>query len=269
MPSKGCNDTVQMEFLRFGSSIPGSYWGCCAMDIIQCFKVDPDAPASIQLAEGDGGGPLTRDSGFVFAGPTWRDIFWQRIRFGTFDTRNMPNHGFLAILTDDQVNYGHGKAWLAILKEAGFEFIRTVSNSVYDGNELGEPGDFHGVHPNYLFGLFRNIGDGNAEDQFTPPSAWTSLPDNPADPKLWALLTEQDRRDMTDNVRAGQLAVWTSHEPKPLLAEKEVEDAGAPVIYAALRTENPQELKSDREARNGVKQTESLRASASVASPAM
>ena len=37
-------------------------------------------------------------------GPTYRDIFWQRIRFGTFDKRDMPNHAFLAILTENQLH---------------------------------------------------------------------------------------------------------------------------------------------------------------------
>ena len=44
-----------MEFLRFGSSIPGGYWGCCACCIIQNFKFDPKAKASIQLVSGDSG----------------------------------------------------------------------------------------------------------------------------------------------------------------------------------------------------------------------
>ena len=43
-----------MEFLRFGSSIPGSYWGCCAFDIIQNFGAyDPDDPLSIEMVDGE------------------------------------------------------------------------------------------------------------------------------------------------------------------------------------------------------------------------
>src|SRR3546814_3229716 len=118
-----------MEFLRFGSSIPGSYWGCCAVDIIQDFKQPPDGKASIQVVDGDGGNPLRGK----FFGPTWKDIFLQRLRIGTFADRNMPNHGFLAILTDWQIKSKPGSDWLKILKEQGFEFIRTVDNSVYSG----------------------------------------------------------------------------------------------------------------------------------------
>ena len=163
-----------MEFLRFGSSIPGGYWGCCACCIIQNFKVDPDEKASIQLVSGDQGTPIMQGKDALFAGPTWRDIFWQRIRFGTFDKRDMPNHAFFAILTEWQISDTIGKKWLAILKEAGFEFFRTVSNSVYAGQAVG--GDPTNHSPNHIFALVRNVGVGAIKDQFTPPKAWTDLP---------------------------------------------------------------------------------------------
>lgn len=217
-----------MEFLRFGSSIPGSYWGCCAVDIIQNFKVDPDEKASIQLVSGDGGAPITKSVGnkqvSLFAGPTWRDIFWQRIRFGTFDKRDMPNHAFLAILTDGQVSGGVGKKWLKILHEAGFEFIRTVDNSVYSGQTLktGTSGDSR--NKNYLFGLFRNIGNGAVEDPFAPPPQWTALGEN----------------------KKTQLEIWTEHQPKPLLTEEELDELGAPVWYAGCRSLKPQQIREHR-----------------------
>lgn len=234
-----------MEFLRFGSSIPGGYWGCCACCIIQNFKFDPDAKASIQLVSGDGGGPLTHPSGgAMFAGPTYRDIFNQRIRVGTFDSRDMPNHAFLAILTDWQLNTDYGKKWLAILKEAGFEFIRTVSNSVYTGQKLltGEPSGRSDA--NYIFGLFRNIGSGAIVDQFTPPKQWLDLPEVKAEP--WQTMTEQQRKDATDVMRIVDTAIWDKIGKATFLTEAEVEAAGAPVVLAGLRSKFPQQTKADR-----------------------
>lgn len=240
-----------MEFLRFGSSIPGSYWGCCAVDIIQNFKFDPDTKASIQLVDGDGGAPVGNNA---YAGPTYRDIFHQRIRFGTFDTRDMPNHGFIAILTESQVNGGHGAKWLAILKEAGFEFIRTVSNSVYGGQSvLPSLPDTGGSYQNHIFGLFRNIGSGAVADPCTPPKAWTDLPSVKIE--AWQYISdsgnEQARSNGAHELSAKQFAqdkaIWEKIGPPKLLTEKEVVAAGAPVVLAGLRSEFPQQPKEDRE----------------------
>lgn len=205
-----------MEFNRFGSTIPGSYWGCCACDIIQNFKVDPDEKASIELVSGDGGGSLGK-----YAGPTYRDIFWQRIRFGTFDSRDMPNHAFIAILTDSQMSGGVGAKWLAILKEAGFEYIRSVSNSVYQGASLlGNAAPSDGSRNN-IFMLVRNIGIGSIKDQFTPPKAWTDLP-NKGMPEVWQYLAI-DTVDLTNSIRAKQTDNWNEQKSlaKPLLTEAE------------------------------------------------
>lgn len=235
-----------MEFLRFGSSIPGGYWGCCACCIIQNFKFDPDAKASIQLVNGDQGYPMTHPkSGAMFAGPTYRDIFNQRIRVGTFDSRDMPNHAFLAILTDWQLNTDYGKKWLAILKEAGFEFIRTVSNSVYTGQRLltGEPSN---SNANYIFGLFRNIGNGAIKDQFTPPKQWLDLPEVKAEP--WQNMTEEQRKDATDAMRVIDTDVWNKIGKPTFLTEEEVVAAGAPVVYAGIRSKFPQQTKAERDA---------------------
>ncbi len=240
-----------MEFLRFGSSIPGSYWGCCACDIIQNFKVDPDAKASIEIVDGDGGSGMG-----LFAGPTYRDIFEQRIRFGTFYTNDMPNHAFLAILTASQCNGGVGKKWLEILKANGFEFIRTVCNSVYAGASLSNtPGD---SSRNYIFGLFRNIGSGNITDPFTPPAAWTNLPATV--PEAWELVKQAcDENGKTlvelSNLQRGhQRAIWDASKPKKLLTEEEVVKAGATVTLAGRRGGTssaavgfPQQTKAKRE----------------------
>lgn len=247
-----------MEFLRFGSSIPGSYWGCCAVDIIQNFKFDPDAKASIQIVEGDGGVPV---GGGVFAGPTYRDIFHQRIRFGTFDTRDMPNHGFIAILTEGQVNGGHGAKWLAILKEAGFEFIRTVSNSVYGGQSvLPSLPDTGGSYQNHIFGLFRNIGSYAIPDPFTPPKAWTDLPSVKAE--AWDFMVSgSDVSVLAHDQFSADKAIWEKIGPPKLLTEKEVVAAGAPVVLAGLRSEYPQQSKEDRE------QTKTRKEKAAVPKP--
>lgn len=236
-----------MEFLRFGSSIPGSYWGCCAVCIIQNFKVDPDAKASIQMVSGDGGGAI----GDTFAGPTYRDIFWQRLRTGTFSTGDMPNHTFFAILTQQQVSGGVGAKWLAILKEAGFEFIRTVDNSVYTGPTLKNSTE-KSSHPNHIFGLFRNIGQGAIADPFTPPKEWTALPQ--IKPEAWLSLSDSNsegisKTELLKEQQAVDLAIWNKIGPAKFLTRKQIEAAGAPVILAGLRSENKQEPATEREAR--------------------
>lgn len=233
-----------MEFLRFGSSIPGSYWGCCAMDIIQDFNQDPDTKTSIQLVSGDGGNPVMLNNEIAFAGPTYRDVFNQRIRFGTFDKRDMPNHGFLAILTENQVNGKTGKKWLAILRETGFEFLRSVSNSVYQGASLGKPSGT-GSSMNHLFGLFRNIGSGASADPYTPPKAWSSLPRSV--PELWEHVPRDCIAPLVTTSHDAQTDIWNKIGPPKLLTEAEVIAAGAPVVLAGLRTQFPQQTKEQRE----------------------
>jgi len=229
-----------MEFLRFGSSIPGGYWGCCAVCIIQNFKYEPDAKASIELVSGDGGYPMTdNDGNQQFAGPTYRDIFQQRLRIGTFSNTDMPNHTFFAVLTEGQIGGKVGKAWLEILKESGFEFVRTVDNSVYTGDQIAKAFKHEcSSHKNYIFALYRNIGRGLVEDPFTPPKAWTDL----SDPYSGDMSPK--------NVFDVQKALWEKNGPTKLLTEAEVVAAGAPVILAGRRKEGaaPEE-KSAREAR--------------------
>lgn len=232
-----------MEFLRFGSTIPGSYWGCCACDIIQNFKVDPDAKASIQLVSGDGGTPITGEGGQLFAGPTHRDIFFQRIRYGTFDRRDMPNHAFLAIITESQIQGTHGRAWLQILREAGFEFVRTVCNSVYAGPTLlgkAAPGN---SSKNHIFGLFRNIGAGAISDPFTPPKAWTDMP--VVTPEAWQFVDKG--KEFADSQREAQVTVWDKIGPPKFMTEKQLEADGVPITYAGMRSKYPQQPKTVRE----------------------
>jgi hypothetical protein len=238
-----------MEFLRFGSMIPGSYWGTCSFDIIQNFKVDPDTKASIQLLYGDSATPVIDQKGkTVFAGPTYRDIFWQRLRFGTFEKRDMPNHGFLAILTDSQISGGVGAKWLAILKEAGFEFIRTVCNSVYAGQSITpEPVDATalGSSRNHLFGLFRNIGSGMVGNPFQPPEAWLKL--DPVMPEAWEFVKDA-AEELTKGQYEAHKKVWDGLPTGTLLTEEEVVKAGAPVILGGQKlAQAAQQTKAERD----------------------
>lgn len=209
-----------MEFLRFGSRIPGSYHGCCAFDIIQNFNHDPDKPASIQLVCGDAGQHLTRydpSTGVkeLFLGKTWKEIFLARLRIGTFSLVDLPSHGFLAILTEDQLKTTIGKKWLALLKENGFEFVRTVHNSVYTSRP----------HPNYLFALFRNIGRHAIADPFTPPQEWNNLPE----------------------CTASQQELWDRIGKPRFFTEEELVKDDIPVWLAGKPSQFQQQLKETRE----------------------
>lgn len=237
-----------MEFLRFGSSIPGSYWGCCAMDIIQNFKVDPDAPASISLVNGDGGQPMMGNDGVLFLGPTWYDIFKARLRINTFNTSDKPSHGFLAVLTTSQISGGVGLKWLKILKEEGFEFIRTVSNSVYEGSDVISKGDTVGSDgsANYLFGLFRNIGTGNIKDPYTAPAAWSNLPS--VVPEAWELLDAAQKKKLKVETQTYHLKRWKAIGEVKFMTEKELDKKKVTVTYAGQRSKYPQQTREMRKA---------------------
>lgn len=235
-----------MEFLRFGSSIPGSYWGTCSMCIIQDFSQDPFRKASIQLVSGDSGCPMQSGKDQLYFGPTYEDIFVNRIRIGTFGCGDMPNHGFLAILTEGQLRSEVGKKWLALLKREGFEFIRTVDNSVYSGKTLRtEVPSKPSVNKNYLFGLFRNIGTAEVADPFAPPPEWTSLEQRVPEP--WEFLDEKARTRLKEGQNDHHLKRWIETSPTVFMTEEELKKAGAPVILAGQRSQYPQQEKSVRE----------------------
>lgn len=229
-----------MEFLRFASSIPGSYFGCCAFDVIQCFNVNPDSPASIELVNGDSGDPINGK----YLGTTHKEVFLGRLAIGTFNERNMPNHGFLAVITDRQIATTNGKAWLTILKEQGFEFIRCVDNSVYTGQKLVGESEYS-VSPrrNYLFGLFRNVGVGCVEDQFTPPEEWRELPS--VVPEAWEAIP--DRQEWTGSVQDAQMPLYKALGKPKLYSEDELDEMGVPVTLAGRRSSKPQRLRKQKE----------------------
>lgn len=250
-----------MEFLRFGSSIPGGYWGCCAMCIIQNFKYDPDEKASIQIVDGDGGLPI----GDKFAGLTYREIFETRLRIGTFSSRDMPNHGFLAILTKWQVNSNLGKRWLKILRENGFEFIRTVDNSVYSGENLAsDPLNSQSNNENYLFGLFRNIGCGAVQNPLEPPKAWSDL-DSVGCKQAVDFLTPSQKKKVQESQAKLHRKAWDKIGEPKFYTRAQVEEARVPVTLAGQRSKFPQELAKVREQREETKKEPSKAAPFSVA----
>ena len=240
-----------MEFLRFGSSIPGSYWGCCAVDIIQNFKFDPDTPASIQIVSGDSSTPIMRNGKGLFAGKTYREIFLSRLNFGTFSSSPMPNHAFIAVLTENQISSGYGKKWLKILKENGFEFIRSVSNSVYTGGALAEYTPSRGGNKNYIFMLVRNIGVNGDGDSLTPPQEWLDLPKVLTE--AWEVTAPTTRLAVAKEQHAVHTQIWNRNGPPVFYTEDELNAAGVPVVMAGLRSEYPQESKELRDMKRAAK----------------
>lgn len=239
-----------MHFLRFGSSIPGSYWGCCACCIIQDFNYDPDSPYSIELVSGDGGEPIDD----LFLGKTYREVFESRLRIGTFNSDDMPNHAFLAIMTEHQLTSTYGNKWLRLLKENGFEFIRAFDNSVYTGSYLkGEVDeddeDWYGedTHANYLFGMFRNIGSGAVGNPFAPPKAWMDISGGVRE--IFDRLSPDDMASLNSNRESVHLESWNRIGPAKFYSREGLEAEGVPVWLAGRRSKNPQELAKHREER--------------------
>lgn len=167
-----------LEVVRFGARRAANNIGCCAIDLVQGFNCDPASPAKVKLLHGDSGTVLMKDRKVAHAGPTNLDVLDTYLRIGTFGLQDSPDRVFLCALSVNQVNGAQGKKWLAILKERGFEFIRTTNNTVYNGG-TGTP------HPVYLFGLFRNISGAKVADPFAPPKSWTELPEPTMTAKEW------------------------------------------------------------------------------------
>lgn len=240
-----------MDVLRLGSSIPGAYWGCCAVCVIQDFSLDPDTPASIEMVDGDGGNPIVKGGKTQFLGKTNREIFQSRLRIGTFNASDKPNHVFLAVLTAGQLRGGVGLAWLKILKENGFEFIRTTDNSVYTGaGVISTPGqETCSPHENYLFALFRNIGVGAVKNPYVPPEAWTDMEE--VVPEAWRTISKGEEFNIY--LQEAQLKLWRASSPATRYTEDELVEAGVPITLAGRRSKQPQQLKEARTAVTGTK----------------
>lgn len=206
----------KIECLRFAGRHKAEGIGCCAIDLFQGFINDPEAKAHVKLVQGDTGIGLIKNNKPAYLGTTNKDIFLQYLRIGTFDTQEMPNRIFLAALTENQCRSSNGKAWLAILKENGFEFIRVTDNSVYTGKRVSRDIESESCNKVYLFGLFRNIGATRITDPFAPPPEWDALPA--------PVLTDFDRWEQ------GYTNVLTEEQAKgeaPAPTREEAEAAGS------------------------------------------
>jgi hypothetical protein len=218
-----------MEFLRFGSAIPGSYWGTCAIDIVQDFNQDPDAPMSSQVVHGDSGGALTdKDGNALYIGGTYRQIFEDRLRIGTFYKTELPVHTFLASMTSSQIGTTSGKKWLKILKDNGFEFIRAVGNSVYAGAN-------HNVV--YVFGLFRNTGVGAVSRPYKPPKAWEDLPDGI--PGVYDLVPDGKLKDLARRQLDVYDSLWAKGGAVVYSTEADLRQKGIPVMASGTAGKRP------------------------------
>jgi hypothetical protein len=144
----------------------------------------------------------------------------------------------LAVLTESQLETDNGEAWMEILADNGFEFIRAVSNSVYAGDMLHKEGDVTDRSINYLFGLFRNIGSGKVTNPFEPPEGWEG--------RSRALLAVEYGIDNTywDNLHRER---YIQHESGyKTYTEEELDAEGVPVTYAGVRSLKPQQLRKHR-----------------------
>lgn len=223
-----------MEFLRFGGRIPGAGIGCCAIDVVQGFGSDPDAKASIQTVHGDSGTSLG-----CFLGMTNKEVFLARLRIGTFSREERPCRAFLCSITQNQLKTTSGLKWLKILRENGFEFIRSVHNSVY--------GNYQPNHVNYIFGLFRNVGAAAVKDPFAPPEGWNELPEPKSQQEIWDAGKETLKFYTEEEVRkAGVLPMLAGRSgaaPK-YKAPEPVKTKANPFIVA----ETPEEFAAEVEA---------------------
>lgn len=210
----------------------------------------PNTPYAISLVNGDSGTPLVNEDTDeqLFAGKTYLEVFKLRLRINTFNEHDKPNHTFFAVLTDHQINRDTGKAWMKVFKEEGFEFLRTIDNSVYTGPALHKDGVHVASRKSHIFALFRNIGRGSIEDPYTPPKAWTDLPSplNESGGETWEYLMKGLASvglvgaDLAKLTRNDHTKLWLKlpalkfYELSELLAEK------IPVWLAGERSKNPQ-----------------------------
>lgn len=158
------------------------------------------------------------------------------------------------MLTESQIGYGNGLAWLKVLKENGFEFIRAVDNSVYSGESLsGE--DYYdedcGSSINYLFGLFRNIGTGKIANPFQPPHAWTELEGGVQE--LGRTLSSGQATDLQESRDELHLKRWNEIGPVKFYRKEQLKEDGVPITMAGRRSEFPQEPEAIREQKQQAK----------------
>ena len=210
----------KIECVRFAGRHPTEGIGCCAIDNFQGFINDPDAPAYVQLKHGDSGVGLIKKREAVYYGPTNKDIFLSYLYTGTFSLEPMPNHAFLLSITKTQLHSAIGLKWLAILKENGFEFVRTIDNSVYSGSRVSRDKKSEAIDLVYIFGLFRNIGETRVSDPFDPPAEWKALPEPSMDDfDRWEVL-----KGMTHGLTKAQATGAEARPEGPEASEEAEED---------------------------------------------
>ena len=154
-----------MEFIRYGARTGGRRIGCCAIDLLQGFDVDPDSEMLCPAKYGDTGDPILENGMQAYFGPTALDIFKQRLKVGTFDRSPMPSRMFIAAIAGKQLHATNTRKWLRILKEHGFRWMTSADNSVYGEGSI--------VH---VFVLIRDIS--NRTTPFAP-DAWTEIDAEP------------------------------------------------------------------------------------------
>ena len=164
-----------VECLRFGARRGGEGIGCCAVDVMQGFNNDPDAKCPQQpFFDGDSWFPVEHDDGgqLCVGGDdiTNEQVFLSYLTHGSFTPEPAADHGFIIILSGDQIHSSVGQKWMKILKREGFEWVGCVSNSVYAE-----------CHPNHIFMLLRNthnyMEDEEIESLQHPPEFWSALPE--------------------------------------------------------------------------------------------
>lgn len=165
-----------IEAIRFGARLGRVGIGCCGLDLIQGFSHSPYDLTTFPLRYGDEDTPIfsyegsENEEGQLALHGTNLEVLKALLTVGTHDEDPKYQRSFLATISHDQLKTSEGEAWLRILAELGFEFIRAFENGVY--------GSGHWV---YLFGYFRN-----STSIMPVPPGWDELPKgapvfNPAD----------------------------------------------------------------------------------------
>jgi len=147
---------------------------CCGASILNNFgtgssTVDPNGVSGYKT---DGVNYVRDEKGnlitVTYADKFKADLARLRLQF--------PNRMYCCILNQAQYD-AHNKGWPKLLKEVGFEFVRSWSNSNHDGSHSygGEGPQATRRHPNYLFVLCTD-DKGTCKDFTQPPKGWDELP---------------------------------------------------------------------------------------------
>lgn len=157
-----------IECIRFGGRRGNLGIGCCAVDILQGFSLDPyDTGRSTPFYDGDTQQPIFGETGEqLHIGGTNEEMLLAYLTHGSFSADPQPDHAFIAVLSDEQLSSsGYGREWLKILYREGFDYVTSVNNSVYQED-----------HVNHIFILIRNAGGYiDSEESLQVPEVWKKL----------------------------------------------------------------------------------------------